>query len=173
MSSTGKGSTQDAGLDSWAVIADVCARADLVIIGIVREVDSREEQFHLGSAIVSDAIIEVVVPIRGRASYYERIALTVVGGTVNGRSMRSSSDPFFLVGQRYLLLLHDPGSRGKRGVSIQDPGRMFPRDERLYIVGGEFGATLLPPELNLPSNDEMRLMWEGVCGGSPTSRGAQ
>lgn len=150
--------------DPFQVVAQLCREADLIVIGVVREVHSRWEQFKMGPLIVSDAVVEVVVPIHGRVSENERIALSVQGGTVSGRSMSSSNDPFFQVGQRYLLLLHDPGTRGRRGVSIQDPGRMVASDDRLYIVGGEFGATLLQPEIVVPDERDMRLIWQQVCG---------
>ena len=80
--------------------AQVCARADAVVIG---EVTGQEAAWRPDGGIETLVDVTVEAVQRGRAPGDLRI--TVAGGTVAGVRMEVSEAPRFVNDQRYLLLL--------------------------------------------------------------------
>ena len=83
--------------------------AERVVVASVAHVSSRVHQTEFGDTIiVSDATLKVEEAIKGK---HEPVTMTLEGGTVNGITMRVSSLPVLLPGERGVFFLE----RGKSG----------------------------------------------------------
>jgi hypothetical protein len=83
--------------------------AERIVVASVAHVSSRMHQTEFGDTIiVSDALLSVEETIKGK---HGPVTMTLEGGTVNGFTMRVSSLPVLLPGERGVFFLE----RGKSG----------------------------------------------------------
>lgn len=123
--------------------ADLCDKADLVVIGTVAGTRSEWQTYDFGRIIVTDATISVEAVIHGPPVQW--VTVTVQGGQVGDTRLTTSDDPYFGHGDRVLLVLHT------------EPGKAP------VILGGRDGAVGLRVNAQIPSERELRGMWRRQC----------
>jgi hypothetical protein len=94
---------------------ELVAQSDAVVVGKVLDVQSfwnRE-----GTAILSEATIQVEEPIAGEAA--SLVVVRTFGGEVDGLRIDAHGFPAFAEGQRLLLFLRDAGDGGSEVVGYR------------------------------------------------------
>lgn len=117
---------------SWNVTkASICENTTVAIIGTVSASTSNWTQDSSGTVITSEVTFTVERTLHGNAS--ATLTVHAMEGTIDDLQYREEGTPNFEVGDRYLLLLHQPAGGP------------------LLIIGDGDGAIRLLPSVSLPS----------------------
>lgn len=122
-----------------AQIEELCAAADIVVVGKVTEVDPTEANGMITSEVTFDVERMIV------GSNASTITIHAYSGINDGSAFRVNTTPLFVEDERYLLLLHT-----------------WPYDPPT-ILGLGTGAIRLSASAMLPTLQELVEEWEDVC----------
>ncbi len=134
-------STSDGAIRAFSQ-EEMCTLSNLIVIGTVE--DRNPQWLDESTTILTTVTLSVDHVIAGNPG--NTVKVRTLGGKIGDTVQHVGDEPAMPIGSKYLLLMN-------KATTASKP----------LLIGGIYGARRLDPEAELPTEQEMINLWQGVC----------